>query len=212
MATSCPARARSKKARTVIAGSVTTEQAHQHRRGATAEGVGEATASAVDLARAGLAAELRDDLRDLRGARRADRMALGLQAARRVDGDLTAEARATLFGGAATGARLEEAEPLGGDDLGDREAVVQLDDVPVAGAEAGLTIRRGGGALRGRNSRQVALVAEQHPVRRGRGSEHPDGLAVAPRDLFGGQHERRAAVAERAAVEELERVGDVGRL
>jgi len=35
---------------------------------------------------------------------------------------------------------------------------------------------------------------------------------VAPRDLFGGQHERRAAVTERAAVEELERVGDVGGL
>src|SRR4030095_6814651 len=82
MAVSGPARAFSKNARAVIAGSVTTEEAHQDRRRVAAERVGEALARAVDLTGAGLAAELRDDLRDLRGARRADRVALGVPPAR----------------------------------------------------------------------------------------------------------------------------------
>jgi hypothetical protein len=54
MAVSCPARAFSKNARAVTVGSVTTEEAHQNGRGIAAEGVGEAPASALDLARAGL--------------------------------------------------------------------------------------------------------------------------------------------------------------
>src|SRR2546428_478150 len=127
-AVNCPSCARSKKVRRVIAGSVTAEEAHEHGGGVAAEGVSQAGPCAVDLARAGLPAQLRDDLRDLRSARRADGMALRLQTARWIDRDLPPEAREPLLGGAAAGARLEEAEPFGGDDLGDREAVVQLDD------------------------------------------------------------------------------------
>src|SRR2546425_5732071 len=123
-AVSCPARARSKKARAVMTGSVTAEETHEHRRGVAAEGMGQTGSGTVDLTKPGLAAELRDDLGDLRGTGRADGMALCLQAARRVDGHLPAEARATRLGGPAAGARLEEAEPLGGDDLGDRGAGV----------------------------------------------------------------------------------------
>src|SRR5262249_49095199 len=131
MAVSWPPRAFSKKARAVSEGSVTTEEANQDGRGVAAERVREALAGPLDLARAGVAAELRDDLGDLRGARRPDRVALGLQAARRIHGDLAAERGQPLLRGAASGAGLEEAEPFSGHDLGDREAVVQLDHVDV---------------------------------------------------------------------------------
>jgi len=93
--------------------------------------VGEAATRALDLPRTRLAAQLRDDLADLRRAGGADRVALGLQPARRVYGDRAAQARPALLGGEAARARLEEAEPFGGDDLRDGEAVVQLDDVDV---------------------------------------------------------------------------------
>ena len=131
MAVSCPPRAFSKNARAVTAGSVTAEEAHEDRRSIAPECVGEALPRAVDLARTGLAAKLRHDFRYLRGAGRADRMALGLQAARRVHRDLPTETREALLGGAAPGTGLEEAQAFRGDDLGDREAVVELDDVHV---------------------------------------------------------------------------------
>src|SRR4030095_231811 len=134
-AVSWPARTRSKKARAVIGDSVAAKETHQHRCGVAPERMGEPGLGAVDLARAGLAADLRDDLGDLRRAGRAARMPLRLQAAgggagkraaarRRaggadrcplplqaaggVDGNLAAETRATRLGRPAAGARLEE--------------------------------------------------------------------------------------------------------
>src|SRR2546426_9857821 len=90
---SSPSRARWKKRCSVMTGSVTSEQAHEHGGGVAAEGVGEAHTRVAHLTRARLAAELGDDLRDLRRARRTDRVPFGLEAARRVDGDGAAEAR-----------------------------------------------------------------------------------------------------------------------
>src|SRR5213593_1923270 len=90
---SSPSRARWKKCCSVIVGSVTAEQAHEDGGGVAAEGVGEADTRVGRLTRARLAAELGDDLRDLRRARRTDRVPFGLEAARRVDGDGAAAAR-----------------------------------------------------------------------------------------------------------------------
>src|SRR6267142_3452492 len=211
---SSPSRACSKKrpSVTVCEGSVTAEETHEDGRGVAAEGVGEAAPRALDLPRAGLAAQLGHDLADLRRARGADRVALGLQPARRIHGDLATKARPALFGGEAAGARLEETEPFGGDDLGDGEAVVQLDDVDVLRADARLPVGRRRRALGGRHAREVALVADEHRVRRGRGGEHPDRPAGFPRDLLGDEHEGGAAVGERTAVVELQRIGDHRRL
>src|SRR5688572_32961929 len=119
--TSFPSRARSKKDWSVIDGSLTAEQAHEHRRRVAAERMRQAGPRAVDLARSGFGAKLGDDLADLRGAGGADGMALRLQPSRRIDGDLAAEARPALLGGQTAGARLEKTEAFGGDDLGDRE-------------------------------------------------------------------------------------------
>src|SRR4030095_8834150 len=47
-------------------------------------------------------------------------------------------------------ALLAEAELLVGDHLGDREAVVHLGEIDVAGADAGHAVRRGAGALQRR--------------------------------------------------------------
>src|SRR6266480_1742567 len=101
----------------VTADSVTTEEAHEDGGGVSAQRVREAALRALHLSRPGLAAQLGDDLADLRGAGGADGVALGLQATRRVHGNLAAEARPALLGGEPARARLEEAEPFGGDDL-----------------------------------------------------------------------------------------------
>ena len=104
-------------------------------------------------------------------------------------------------------------EALGGHDLGDREAVVQLDHVHVGRGLARLAVGARRRALGGGHAREIPLVVHEHGVGGGRGAEHPDRAGGARAgDLLGGQHERRAAVGERAAVEELERIGDVGAL
>src|SRR5215831_10161722 len=126
--TSSPVLAFSKKARCEIAASLTAEQGNQHGGGVAAQRVGQPDAGAVYLARAGVLAELGDDLGDLRGAGGADWMAFGFEPAGRIHRHLAADTRPALLGRDAAGTRLEEAEPFGGHDLGDGEAVVQLDD------------------------------------------------------------------------------------
>src|SRR5712691_12792524 len=107
-AVSWPSRAFSKNLCSVTTGSVTAEERDEHGGGVAAQRVGEPDAGAVDLARTGVGAQLGDDLGDLGGAGRPDRMALGLEAARRVHGDLATEARPALLGGETAGARLEK--------------------------------------------------------------------------------------------------------
>src|SRR5262245_26392303 len=147
IAVSRPARASSKKPLSVITRSVTAEQTHEDRRRIAAQRVHQTGGGAVDLSWARLAAELRHDLADLRRAGGADRMALGLEATRGIDRDLAAEARPAPFRRETPGARLEEPQTLRGHDLGDREAVVQLDHVDVGRSLPGLAIRALRGAL-----------------------------------------------------------------
>src|SRR5215470_7340948 len=106
MPVSRPARASSKKCFSVSTFSVTAEETPEHRGRVAPEGVRQAGARAVDLTRAGLAAKLGDDLRDLRGARGADGVALGLEAAGRVHRNLASKAGPTLFRGDTSRARL----------------------------------------------------------------------------------------------------------
>src|SRR5262245_45268015 len=184
-AVSAPSRAFSKKCLSVITGSVTAEEAHEHGGEVAAERVGQADTGALDLPRPGLAAKLGGDLGDLRGAGRADGMSFRLEPTGRIDGQLAAEGRPALLGGDAARARLEEAEPFRGHDLGDREAVVELHHVDVGGAETGLAVRRGRGALGRRHPGQVLLLVHQHRVRRGGGAEHPDRARPLAGDLLG---------------------------
>src|SRR4029453_9277804 len=126
MAVSRPARTSAKKSFRLTTSSVTAKQAHEDGGGVAAQRVGEAGARAVDLARSRLAAKLGHDLGDLGGAGGADRMALGLEAAGDVDGDLAAEARPALLGRGAAHARLDEAEPPRGHHLPPREGAGEL--------------------------------------------------------------------------------------
>src|SRR5216684_3592382 len=208
----CPARASSKKSFRWTTRSVTAEQAHQHGRGVAAQRVGEPGGGSVDLPLVGLAAELGDDLRDLGGPGRADRMPLGLEAAGRVHRELAPEAGPALLGRETTGARLEEAESFGGHDLGDREAVVQLHHVDVCGSLARLPVSPLRGALGGGDAREVALLVHEHGVAGCVRSQDPDRPPVLAGDLLGCQHDGRAPVGERAAVVELEGIGHVGAL
>src|SRR5436190_1255571 len=211
IAVNLPSRAAAKKRPRVTVDSVTAEETDEHGRGVAAERVREAAPRTLDLASAGLAAQLRDDLADLRGPRRPDRVSLGLQPARGIHGNLAAETRPSFLRGDPAGARLEQAEAFGGDDLGDREAVVQLDDVDILRSDARLTVRRRRRTLGGGHAREIALVAEQHPVGGGRRGEDPDRPAGRACDVFRCQHQRGPAVAERTAIVELERIGDLRR-
>src|SRR5690349_17066261 len=91
-AASSPAPAFSKNCFWVSIGSVTAEQRDEHGGGVAAERVGESDARAVHLTPAGVVAQLRDDLGDLRGAGGADRMPLGLEPARGIHRHLAADA------------------------------------------------------------------------------------------------------------------------
>src|SRR5262245_25371608 len=161
MPVSRPARASSKKCFSVSTCSVTAEEAHEDGGRVAAEGVREPGASALDLTRSRLAAELGDDFRDLGGAGGADGMALGLEAARGIHGDLAAEARPALLGGDPTRPRLEEAQALCSHDLRDSEAVVELHHVDVGGRLARLAIGGGGGALGDGNAGEIALLVHE---------------------------------------------------
>ena len=88
-------------------------------------------AGAVDLAGVGLAAQLPGQLGALRQAGRTERVALRDQTAGRVDDPLAAVRGGTGLDELAALARAAQAEALVRDDLVDREAVVQLDDVDV---------------------------------------------------------------------------------
>jgi len=104
--------------------------------------VREADLGVGDLPGAGLAAQLGEDLRRLRHAGGAERMAAADQSAARVDDDVTAVV-APAGGDERPGLPLgAEAQLLVGDQLGDGEAVVDLGDVDVPGADAGRLVRR----------------------------------------------------------------------
>ena len=140
-----------------------------HRRAAQAQIV---LQGAVDLPRAGVAAQLLRELEALREAGRAQRMALGEQAAGRI-GDVTAAVGVVAVGDEPLGAALRaQAQRLVADELVVREAVVQFDDVDLVGADAGRGVDLGGGRLG-----QVVIAcaamrtAGDSPCRRAKASE-----------------------------------------
>src|SRR2546425_8688285 len=118
IAVSRPARASSKKCLSVTTRSATAEKADEDRGGVAAEGVRQARARALDLAQAGFATQLGDDLGDLRGARGADGMTLGLEAARRVVGGLAARAGQTILAPKPPMAGVDKADPFRATNLG----------------------------------------------------------------------------------------------
>src|SRR2546430_13499092 len=96
-----PARASSKKCFSGSTRSATAKEAHQHGGGIAAQGVRQARSRALDLARACFAPKLGGDFGNLRGSGGADRVTLGLETARRIDGNLASKARPALLSGRA---------------------------------------------------------------------------------------------------------------
>ena len=109
---------------------------HDDRRAGTAD-VMRHSDLRIHLPAGSLAAELGDDLADLLDPGRADRVAAGLQAAARVHGNITVERRRPISGELPRLALCAEPEVLDSADLGDREAVVDLDQVDIFMGEAG---------------------------------------------------------------------------
>ena len=102
--------------------------------------MGQADLGALDLAVAGLAAEVVADLPDVGDAGRRDRVALRLEAARHVHRRLAVAPRGAGLEEVDRAARLAQPEVVVVDELGGGEAVVQLDEVEVLGADAGLLV------------------------------------------------------------------------
>ena len=104
---------------------------------------------AVDLAGVGVAAQLPGELGALREAGRPERVALGDQAAGRVDHRAVAAVGRRLGLDQLVALALGgEAERLVGDQLVGREAVVELAHVDLVGRDAGLLVGLVGGLLR----------------------------------------------------------------
>src|SRR5437660_459704 len=102
--------------------------------------LGDREARALDLALAGLAAQLRHQLEDLPEAGRADRVALRFQPAGRVDRDPSAERRLAALGDPAALAEGAEAEILRLHHLREGRGVVDLGHVHLLGPDPGALI------------------------------------------------------------------------
>ena len=114
---------------------------HRHDAGAAeAEVVLERDAGAFYLALVGLAAELPDELGALGEAGGAERVALGEEAAGGVGDEFAAVGVVAVPDELLGFAFFAEAEGFVGEELVGGEAVVELDDVDVFGADAGLLI------------------------------------------------------------------------
>ena len=101
-----------------------------------------ATVASVDLTLVGGAAQLPGELGALGEAGGAERVALGDQAAGGVDDPAAAVGGVVVVDELAALALAAQAERLVGQQLVGGEAVVQLDDVDVVGADAGLLVDR----------------------------------------------------------------------
>src|SRR3990172_7690163 len=189
----------------------------EHMDGARAAGcadvVRKAALRALPLPRAGAPVELLEDLNGLSHARRADGVALRLQPAGRVHGQVARQRCKAVDRGLRALPFLDEPEVLDCEHFRDREAVVDLGEVHIFRPQAGLGERLGGrlpraGDLHERRARRE-LRGRAAPSR----PEHLHAAdAPRPCNRLGDQEDGRGAVGERAAVVELERPGHVGRL
>lgn len=139
---------------------------------------------AFHLTLAGLAAELLDQLDDLRDARRAQRMTLGLQTAGGVDRHLAVDLGLALARSQMAGAAREEADFLGLRNLQDLERVMQLGHVDVLGTDARHLVRHLGAQADGQQIRRDLAVGDHVRVGRRTDARDLDELLVAKAQLF----------------------------
>src|SRR5215510_13957899 len=195
----------------------------QHRdrrdRAGASQVVGEPHVGARHLHLARPPEQLVVDVVDHANARRADGMAARLEPARRVHGQRATEPRLPRLHRPPAGARLEEAKVLVVHDLGDGEAVVALRDLDLLGriADARHVIGRLGGLPRGTERGEAPRRVELRvPVpRRYRVGDPADNRVLVGElgsELRAGEDGRGGAVGGGTAVEEPERLGDLGRL
>ncbi len=160
-----------------------------------------------------LPAQLHHGFVDLRHARRAHGVALREQAAGRIDGDGAADSRTPFQRPASALASRHHAQVLGIDDLGDREAVVKLDEIEILWRDAGCRI----GPLRRRHGRferaQIRMPGEMRGAPGLHRGQHVDGeIRRASGPVPGRDHDGRGPIARGAAVVELHGIGNHRRL
>ncbi len=106
--------------------------------------MGQAHLGPLDLTITGLAAQMRGDLVDARDAGGRDGMTFGLEAARHVDRRAAVAPWCARVEEVGRTARLAQTEVVVVQQLGRSEAVVQLDEVEVGGADARHLVRLAG--------------------------------------------------------------------
>src|SRR3989441_12113317 len=178
-----------------------------------AKGVRQPASRSDDLALPGLPAKLPHDFDRLRNAGSADRLTSGLQATRRVDGDLAVQRGEAVRRRRAAFPHLDEAEVLDREDLGDREVVVHFGDLHVLRLESRLLERplaRDDGRV---HHREIAPIVQRQEVARLAGAGDANRRV---RELAGLLHltqdDGRGAIGEGGAVEQPERLRDPRRM
>ena len=176
------------------------------RCGVAAKRVGETDPGAVDLTRTGAPGAERRSRRSA-PRRGADWMSSGLEPPHGSTG-ICRRRWSTPSRPRCRRCQAEEAEPLGGDDLGDGEAVVQLYHIDV---EARGRPRRWPRPARVAGTRERSCCRSiKYPVRRGGRGQHQIGRARLARDLFGGQHDAAPPSVKRQQYRRALGVGDDG--
>src|SRR5262245_20684379 len=163
--------------------------------------VTETDGGARNLTRPRFVAKLRENLRRLCNAGRAERMTAADEATPGIDDHVATVLAAPGCDEGARLALLAEPQLLVRDQLGDGEAVVDLGDVDVTGRDAGHPVRRRRRPVQ-RRPVSVVLVerGELEAVERLAGSANPHWLlGDRARPFLAGQDHRRGAVGDRRA-------------
>jgi len=190
---------------------------HRHdARPAEAEVVLERDLRALDLTLLGRAAQVPHELGALREAGGAQRVTLGEQTTRRVRDELAAVGVVAVPDELLRLAFLAQAERLVREELVRGEAVVELDDLDLVGADAGLLVDLLRAGLRhvvaDHLDHRVLLEGRRIVGRhRLRCDVHGLGDVVLLREVVGAQHGRGGAACRRAALEARQRIEHLGR-
>ena len=162
------------------------------------------------------AAQLPGELDDLAERRRAERLALGEEAAARVHRQARSHRAAAVADPAAAAATRAEAELLRRQDLARGVGVLHLGEVDVGGAQAGGLVRarappsRSASGRRRRRGRRAAC-ARRARSRRGAIAATAAAMRTAGAARRGRHDDRRRALVRRAQHEEPQRLADDGR-
>src|SRR5579871_2661779 len=186
-----------------------SQNADYTRRAGATQILGESERMTRNLAFAGLASDLQNQIADLSYSRRAHRVAFRFQTTAGVDGALAGACSVTFERIWSALPARSKAEIFAGDNLGDREAVVQLRKLDVAWRHTCHRIGLLGGAADCGKRGDVGFLVQRDIVGGLGDSENTHrliGELAGP--IVWCQDDGRRSVADQRAVVEIQRIGN----